>query len=88
MGGKRVEPTGHYEAREHPSIKGLVNLFWCPNEGHPDTRPMLTLGESAVPMLAEALADWELAHKVPPPPRNETGRSAGHLRAVNDDGVI
>ncbi len=81
MGGKRVEPTGRYELREHPSVKGLVNVFWHPNTGAADPRPLLTLGEPAVPLLAEALAAWELAHSVPPPRH-------GGLRAVKDDGAV
>lgn len=85
MGGKRVEPTGHYEIRDHPSIKGLLNVFWCPNSGPSDPRPLLTLGGTAVPLLAEALAEWELAHQVPPP-RRTTGKPG--LRVVNDDGAI
>jgi hypothetical protein len=82
MGGKRVEPTGHYIVRFHPSIKGLVNIYWQANESaHPDPRPLLTLGASAVPVLAEALAEWELEHHAPPPRH-------GGLRAVNDDGAV
>ena len=48
MGGKRIEPNGRYEARDHPSIEGLVNVFWHPNEGPSDPRPLLTLGAPAV----------------------------------------
>ena len=83
MGGKRVEPTGRYVLRDHPSVTGLVNVFWHPNgELHPDPRPLLTLGEPAVPLLAEALAEWELARSIP------EQRQAPGLRAVKDDGVI
>jgi hypothetical protein len=76
MGGKRVEPTGKYELRDHPSVKGLINVFWHPNgRTHPDSRPLLTLGAPAVPLLAEALAEWELAHHEPP-------EQSGGLRVV------
>ena len=82
MGGKRVNPPGHYELREHPSLKDLVNVFWYPRQGASDPRPLLTIGEQMVPLLAEALAEWELAHHVPEP------RPAPGLRVVNDDGEI
>jgi hypothetical protein len=82
VGGKRIEPTGRYECREHSSIKGLVSVYWIPEHGAPDPRPLLNLGPSAVPLLAEALAEWELAHHVPEP------RPAPGLRIVNDDGEI
>ena len=85
MGGKRVEPTGHYELRDHPTIKELVNVHWHPNGGHPDPRPLLTLGPAAIPLLAEALAEWELEHQVPPPRRETDTRG---LRVVGEDGEI
>lgn len=84
MGGKRIEPNGRYEARDHPSIEGLVNVFWHPNEGPSDPRPLLTLGAPAVPLLADALAQYELDHAVPPP----RSQANSGLRVVNDDGVL
>jgi hypothetical protein len=87
MAGKRDQPpNGRYVAEEHPTIKGLVCVYWVPQGQHRDPRPLLTLGPGAVPLLAEALADWELAHHAPPPaPQQAPSR---RLRAVNDDGVI
>lgn len=88
MGGKRVEPTGRYVVEDHPSIKGLACVYWQ-GEGrlHRDPRPILTLGAPAVPLLAEALADWELDHHTPAPPAPRQAPGRG-LRVVNDDGVL
>jgi hypothetical protein len=89
MAGKRDQPpNGRYVAEEHPSIKGLVCVYWVPQGRHRDPRPLLTLGPGAVPLLAEALAEWELEHQVTPAPRQAPSSSRGQLRAVNDDGVI
>ena len=85
MGGKRVEPTGHYEVTDHASIKGLLSVYWHPAGQHRDPRPLLNLGPSAVPLLAEALAEWELEHQGTPDPQEAPTR---RLRAVNDDGVV
>jgi hypothetical protein len=85
MGGKRVEPTGRYVADDHPSIKGLVCVYWHPEGQHRDPRPILTLGAPAVLLLAEALAEWELSQEpATQPPR----QARGGLRAVNDDGAV
>ena len=82
MGGKRVEPTGHYELRDNPSLTGLVDIWWCPVKGTP-ARTNMTLAEDRVPLMAEAIADWELTHTVEPNP--EPKRAAGGLRLVQDD---
>ena len=66
MGGKRKSPTAGTRRRDHPSIEGLVNVFWHPNEDHPIPRPLLTLGAPAVALLADALAQYELDHEVAP----------------------
>jgi hypothetical protein len=74
MAGKRA---GKYVLRDHPSVKGLVNVFWQPiGAARPDPRPLVTLGASAVPLLAEALAEWALAHHDEPP------EQSGGLRVV------
>ena len=91
MGGKAgsVNPPGRYVVEDHSSIKGLLSVYWHP-EGHlrHDPRPIVNLGPGAVPLLAEALAEWELEHRVSPAPRQAPSSSRGQLRAVNDDGVI
>ena len=81
---------GRYVVDDHPSIKGLVSVFWWPSDrSRRDPQPVLTLGPDAVPLLAEALAEWELEHQPPAPaPRRAPGASRGGLRAVNDDGVL
>jgi hypothetical protein len=81
----RAEVTGHYEVRPHPSVAGLVDVHWCPDAGRADPRPMLTMGEDRVPLLAEALADWELARAEPPAP---AARPVSRLRAVGEDGAL
>jgi hypothetical protein len=89
MGGKRVEPTGRYVVEDHPSIKGLVCVYWqAEGRLHRDPRPLITLGAPAVPLLAEALADYELEHQVAPAPSQVPKQARGRLRAVNDDGVV
>jgi hypothetical protein len=86
MAGKRgTEPPGHYELRDHPQIKGLIGIYWHPDRGPADARPFITIGPGAIPLLAEALADWELNHHEVPQPRQEAGPG---LRAVTDDGEI
>jgi hypothetical protein len=77
-----VNPTGHYELRDHPTLAGLVALWWCPNTG-PATPSNINFAQERIPLLAEALAEWELSHTVPPP-RHEPGR----LRIVGEDGSI
>jgi hypothetical protein len=61
---------GRYEVRPHASISGLVTVWFHPFEGLPGPTN-IHLGEDAVPLLAEALAEWELAHAEPPPHRVE-----------------
>jgi hypothetical protein len=82
MGGKHnsVNPSGHYELRDHPTLEGLVVIWWCPEVGPPDPTNM-TLGAERIPLLAEACAEWELA-QVPPP------RPGGGLRVVREDGAL
>jgi hypothetical protein len=75
------EARGRYELRPHPSLKDLVVIWWLPASGPPSPTNM-TLGPSAVPLLAAALADWELSHAVPSP------RPPTQLRAVQDDGTV
>lgn len=86
MGGKRVQPTGHYEVADHPSVRGLLSIYWHP-EGQlrRDPRPVVNLGPEAVPLLAEALAEWELEHQAQPAPRQAP---SARLRVVNEDGVV
>lgn len=83
MGGKpgSVNPPGRYEIREHPTLDGLVVIWWLPETG-PPSPTNITLGAERVPLMAEALAEWELGRSVPPP------RRAGGLRAVRDDGTV
>jgi hypothetical protein len=82
MGGKRVEPEGHYEVRDHASVTGLVVIWWKPSDGPPSPTNM-TLGLDRVPLLAEALADWELRHVELP--EHEPPHS---LRVVREDGQL
>jgi hypothetical protein len=82
MGGKRVEPAGHYELRDSASLTGLVEVWWCPVNGTP-AKTNMTLGEDRVMLMAEAFADWELRHVDKPDP--EPKRAAGGLRIVRDD---
>jgi len=79
------EARGRYEVRDHPTLKDLVVIWWLPASGAP-TPTNMTLGPSAVPLLAAALADWELTHAVPQP-RSAQPRP-GQLRAVQDDGTV
>ena len=83
MGGKpgSVNPPGRYELRDHPSLGGLVDIWWCPVDG-PAAQTNMTLGAERVSLLAEALAEWEMAHHAVPEPRR------GGLRAVTDDGTV
>jgi hypothetical protein len=76
-----VNPSGHYELRDHPTLDGLVVIWWCPVTGQASPSNM-TLGKERIPLLAEACADWELAQV--PPPR----QAGGGLRAVRDDGTV
>jgi hypothetical protein len=75
MPKRSAEARGRYELRPHPSIEGLVVIWWLPVNGLSQPTNM-TLGAEAVPLLAEALADYELAHAGPPPHRVQ-------LRAVD-----
>jgi len=50
-------PPGHYEVRDHPSLGGLVVIWWVPAAGPPSATNM-TLGVERVPLLAEALARY------------------------------
>jgi hypothetical protein len=68
MPKRSAEAAGHYEVRPHPSLKDLVVIWWCPVDGI-TTPTNITLGVQRVPMLAEALADYELANTEPPPHR-------------------
>lgn len=47
-------PPGRYEVRDHPSLHGLVVIWWLPEDGPPSATNM-TLGAERVPLLAEAL---------------------------------
>jgi hypothetical protein len=76
-----VRPGDRYELRDHPSLGGLVVVWWCPQDGTPQ-RTNITLGGDRVPLLAAALADWELAHHRPVP------RPRPGLRAVTEDGAV
>jgi hypothetical protein len=78
------EARGRYEVRDHPTLKDLVVIWWLPASGAPSPTN-ITLGPSAVPLLAAALADWELTHAVPPP---RPAPRPGQLRAVQDDGTV
>jgi hypothetical protein len=78
---------GHYQVDDHPTVKGLLSIYFYPaGSAHRDPRPLVNIGPEAVPLLAEALAEWELAHQVTPAPQQEA--PTRRLRAVNDDGVI
>lgn len=52
--GDHRDRPGHYEIRDHPSLAGLVVIWWCPAAGVPGPTNM-TLGAERVPLLAEAL---------------------------------
>jgi hypothetical protein len=80
--------NGRYVCSEHPSIKGLVCVWWEPKGQRRDQRPLLTLGPEAVPLLAEALAEWELEHLEPEAPAPKQAPPSRRLRAVNDDGAV
>lgn len=84
MPKRGAETRGSYEVRPHPTLKGLVVIWWLPAAGAPSPTNM-TLGAEAVPLLAAALADYELAHiEAPPHPDQPVTR----LRVVGEDGVI
>jgi hypothetical protein len=80
----RPETAGHYELRAHPKLRGIVNIWWCP-AGGPPAQTNMSIGAERVPLLAEALADWELAHAEPPAP---PAKHVTRLRAVGEDGTI
>jgi hypothetical protein len=69
--------SGHYEVRDHSDMRGLVTVYWHPDDGGSPT-PILTIGPGRIPPLAAALAEWELANQIPA----QTGR------AVSDDGAV
>jgi hypothetical protein len=48
----RGHAQGHYEVRDHPTLKGLVTLHWCPAAGPPDPMPLHLNGAMGVPALA------------------------------------
>jgi hypothetical protein len=80
---------GRYEVDDHASVKGLLSIyFYPPGQARRDPRPLVNIGPEAVPLLAEALAEWELAHQVPPTPAPSQEAPRRRLRAVNDDGVL
>jgi hypothetical protein len=74
-------PLGHYEVRDHPSIADLLNIHWCPDTG--PSAIMVTIGADRVPLLAEALTEYELAHSDPPP-----RAAGGGLRVIREDGKL
>jgi hypothetical protein len=76
-----AEAQGRYEVREHPTLDGLVVIWWLPATGTPSPTNM-TLGQDRLPLMAEALADYELRHAEP-----EVRRAAG-LRVVREDGAV
>jgi len=75
MPKRSAEAAGRYELRPHPSLDGLVVIWWLPTVGPPGPTN-ITLGVERVPLLAEALAEYELAHAEPPAHRAQ-------LRAVD-----
>lgn len=52
-----ITATGHYEVRDHPSIGGLVVIWWSPDDGPPAPTNM-TFGADRVPLLAAALGEY------------------------------
>jgi hypothetical protein len=50
---------GRYEVRPHPSISGLVTVWWIDQLG---ASALLNLGDPAVPLFAKALNDYLARH--------------------------
>jgi hypothetical protein len=51
--GTKGHAAGHYEVRDHPTLKGLVTIHWCPPAGPPDPMPVHLDGAMGVPALAK-----------------------------------
>ena len=50
--GTRGHAQGHYEVHDHPSLRGLVTIHWCPAAGPPDPMPLHLNGAIGIPALA------------------------------------
>jgi len=67
MAGTKGRVKGHYEVRDHPRLKDLVTLHWCPDGGRPDPAPVHldgAMGIGALPLLRAAIDAYLNAHAI------------------------